>query len=169
MTGPLPSTTTHSSQRTSSVSSRIHQQIAYLPAVFVAKLDKLQTSVARRTENALMDPVWKVTHTDCNRLKNTLFEYTKALKEREILPGTARYHHRSIAQVHQAAEGLSTRQGRPKHISYCDDCGCRDCVEHKLLVNELESRMKKATDSVKWCLLCLKGGRCSKHPPATTK
>ncbi|CEL11621.1 hypothetical protein ASPCAL14721 [Aspergillus calidoustus] len=133
------------------------------------KLDKLQTSIARRTENALMDPVWKVTHTDCNRLKNTLFEYTKALKEREILPGTARYHHRSIAQVHQAAEGLSTRQGRPKHISYRDDCGCRDCVEHNVLVNELESRMKKATDSVKWCLLCLKGPRCSKHPPATTK
>ncbi|KAL3464535.1 hypothetical protein BJX64DRAFT_92427 [Aspergillus heterothallicus] len=50
--------------------------LGWVLIVSQVKLDKEHPRVARRTENALMDPVCKVANTQCNRLKRAVFDYT---------------------------------------------------------------------------------------------
>ncbi|KAL3486511.1 hypothetical protein BJX62DRAFT_241933 [Aspergillus germanicus] len=57
---------------------------AFVSDDLIAKLDKLKTSVARRTENALMDPVSKLDHKKCKRLKKTILEYIQTLKDNVV-------------------------------------------------------------------------------------
>jgi hypothetical protein len=171
MIGPLPSATTFSSQRTSLVSKHFQHLTIYSSNVYVAKLDKLRTSVARKTENALMDPICQLANTPCKGLKTMIFVYNRTLKEREILPGILRYHQKSITQIHQALGSLSSSWGRTMGTLYNEGCHgtCGDCSYHKKLVTGLQLKLLQITEGPKLCLSCVKGEGCSKHRLATKK